>query len=685
MTSRLLAVLKLLADSSNYTTVEQIAEATGAGVRTIHRDLEVLERSLNLRGVRMERRRGFGVRLIDPVPSRLMESAGNMRGPSFTESGQRPLLILLYMILAADWIKLSEIAHVLFVSDSTVSSDLSSLEEILPDSVFIEKQKGTGVRMLADETDIRMLFLSAFPDLVPVYLLYGSENGGDSENGEERMIRLIGIRDYRERFFKIIREAEDLLGYRLSPSSSGVLYSYLFLLARRIPLTGNLRRLSPSGLKVPEMYIQAARRMMTSDAWELLSSETDTGEEVFLLARVLASMEVAAASPESVEAYLGDLWGPVNAIIEHTLGRLEGSRRVWLHDDRLLLNYLRMTLAAAARRIDLGIPGWREIGLHPYPGLEDSPEAAALVSQFLEEMDERLPDLSPSKVRREIQEASLALGAHIELLQSRHAPELRVRILCLEGLGMSNYIAALVRDVLPRGVIVDSQWDPDFEENQVPGEYDLVISSFPLKVRGCRHVLIRVDSSPEEIRALLREAAADLEKPKMRSGKEEPKRAEKQRDVVSVGEQVQDLSLPVIMSVISGFFVEKRHARSDLLTQAVLALSERGDCDTEILRRDFERRESYGSLVFEELNVRILHCRTEGIPEPRAGVIQTVPMEPTVLVLAAPLTASPVQTHALSEIVIALTDFGDFADVLARGSRRDIQGRLLTLFSRKFG
>ena len=212
-----------------------------------------------------------------------------------------------------------------------------------------------------------------------------------------------------------------------------------------------------------------------------------------------------------------------------------------------------------------------------------------------------------------------------------------------------------------------------------------MISSFPVKIRGCRHLIIRVDSSPEDIRAQLREAAADLERPGVRSENDEPKRPERKRDVVTLGGQAQDLSLPVIMSVISGFFVEKREARSDLLSQAVLALSERGDCNTEILRRDFERRESYGSLVFEELNVRILHCRTEGVPEPRAGVIQTVPMEPTVLVLAAPLTASPVQTHALSEIVIALTDFGDFADVLARGSRRDIQGRLLTLFSQKFG
>jgi mannitol operon transcriptional antiterminator len=685
MTSRLLAVIKLLAESSDYTTVEQIAEATGAGVRTIHRDLEILERSLSLRGVRLERRRGVGVRLIDPVPKRLMESADAVRFSAVSESGQRPLLILLYMILAADWIKLSEIAHVLFVSDSTVSSDISALEEILPGSIYIERQKGTGVRMIADETEIRMLFLSAFPNLVPVYLLYGDESGVETENGEERLLRLIGVRACRDRFFTMIRAAEDILGHRLSPTSSGMLYSYLFLLARRIPVTGNLQRLAPSEMNTPEPYIRAARCMLAADSGELLSVSTEEDQEVLLLARVLSSLEIAAVSADSVENYLGNLWTPVNSVIEHTLGRLEVSRRVWLHNDRLLLNYLRMTLAAAARRIDLGIPRWREIGLHPYPGLEDTPEAAALVSQFMIEMEERLPEFSPSQVRREIHEASLALGAHIEVLQTRHAPEFRVRILCVEGLGMSDYIAALVRDVFPRGVLIDSHWDPGFEENQTPGEYDLVVSSFPLKVRGCRHVLIRADSSPQEIRGQLRETAAELETRETNEEPEKPVQKEKRREVAKVSEQVQELSLPVIMSVISGFFVEKRVPELGLLAQAVAALARRGACDNEIMIVDFERRESYGSLIFEELNVRILHCRTEGIPEPRAGVIQTVPMEPTVLVLAAPLTASPVQTHALSEIVIALTDFGDFAEVLSRGNRREIQGRLLTLFSQKFG
>ena len=679
MTSRLQAILRLLSGCSDYSTIEQIAEATGAGVRTIHRDLESLERSLSLRGVRMERRRGYGVRLIDPLPKRLMEGVGAGRLPGLSESGQRPLMILLYLIIAGDWIKLAEIAHVLYVSDSTVSSDISNLEFLLPDSIQIERQKGTGVRIAAEEVSLRLLFLSAFPSLVPVYLISGSERG--MENGEERLIRLLRIREYRDRFSAMIGAAEQVLGYRFSPEYMGLIYSHLYLLTRRLPLHGPLEDLPVFELSVPEPYLRAATALFSADSWELPGLRQESEHEISFLARILSSCEVAATTHDSVEEYVGDIATRVEAVVEHTLSRLEESRKIWLHDDRALTNYLRMTIAAAARRIDLGIPELKEIGLHPYPGMEDSPEAAALVSQFMLNLGALLGDPQPSIVRREIQEAALALSAHVEVLQSRHASEIRVKILCIEGLGMSSYIGALVRDVLPRGAMVDTQWDPDFETGQQPGQYDLVISSFPLQVRGARHVIINGDSSPEEIRAQLREAVQDLGKFLEDSAGQGASYTPERRPMVP--EKAEGLSLPVIMSVIGGFFVETRRGEQDLLTQTVNALNSRGDCDAEMMISDFKRRESYGSLVFEELNIRILHCRTEGVPEPRAGVIQTVPMEPTILVLAAPLTASPVQTHALSELVIALTDYPDFPEILSCGSKREIQARLLTLFSQK--
>lgn len=682
MTRRLMAVLQLLSESPGYTTVEQIADATGAGVRTIHRDLETLERSLSLRGVRMERRRGQGVRLIDPLPRRLAGGAAALRSSSGSESGQRPLIILLYLILAGDWIKLSEIAHVLYVSDSTVSSDIAGLETVLPRSLCVERQKGTGVRIRADEPICRLIFLSAFPSLVPSYLLSGPETRESMiESGEERLLRLLKIREEMPRYKLAVSRAEELLEYRFSPVSAGMLIAYFFLLDRRVRHGSALDSFTQSKLGLPDIYLQAAEGVLGKDP-EWLSLAGIPAELEFL-ARLIAGCEFANSSPRPVDLYLEGIAAPVNMLIEQAVTRIEKRRRIWLHDDRLLLNYLRLTVAAAAHRIDLGIPQWRELGLNPYPGMHDSPAAAALVSEFLAQFGDTLSHPSPSIVRREILEASLALEAHIEESQSKHTDYIKVKVLCVEGLGMSAYISSIVREVLPQNIVIDSQWDPDFEKSQIPGQFDLVVTSFPLQVRGARHVCIQGDAQPDQIRAQIAAAADDLARNKTEASASA--REERVAPPPVRTADAPDLTLPVIMSVISGFFVEQRDPDQTLLDQAVAALDQRQDCDRELLISDLQRRESYGSLVFEELNVRVLHCRTDGVPEPRAGVIQTPPMEPVVLVLAAPLNASQVQTNPLSEIVIALTDYDDFIEILSCGNRREIQARLLTLFSRKFG
>jgi mannitol operon transcriptional antiterminator len=323
------------------------------------------------------------------------------------------------------------------------------------------------------------------------------------------------------------------------------------------------------------------------------------------------------------------------------------------------------------------------VGLSPYPGLEDTPEAAVLVSQFLSDLGRLLKEPTPAVVRREIQEASLALAARLETIRSRNSRDLRVKILCYEGLGMSNYILAIARDVFPKGTAFNAAWDPDFERSSDSDAYHLVISTFPLHVRGARQLILNGDSSPEELRIQLKETIREMHlqpDPVPRSRKSAGQPDEQELQSLSVDDQ--GYSLTDIMSVIGGFFVEMEAPGGDLISQAVSALN-RGDCDTESLVRDFERRESFGSLVFEELNIRILHCRSEGIPEPRAGVIQTEGDEETILVLAAPLSARQSQTHALSEIVISLTDYPDFPGILARGSKREIQSHLLSIFGQK--
>ena len=673
MTDRSRSILRLLSESTpHYTTVERIAEETGAGVRTIHRDLEGLERSLRLRGVRLERRRGYGIRLIDPLPERLADGLGRSVSASPVDTGQRQMVILLHLILTGGWVKLSELAHMMFVSDSTVSTDISALESLMPDDVLIDRHKGTGVRLVAAETSTRLLFLSSFPSLFPTYVVFGDEPvKGDTD---DRFLRAWGIRDARKHIRGKIDVAENILGFQLSPSYVGLLYSYLFLLEKRTMAGTVLRELPKYRLNIPEAYGEAAVAMIANDLAAVEATPDIAAAEVAFLSRLLASCETAAPPVSSVVDFIGELAGEVNAMIEHSLSRLEEKEKIWLHDDRVLLNYLRMTVAAAAHRIDLGLPQWRDLGLHAFPGMEDSPEAAVLVSQFLSDLGRTLREPAPGVVRRELQEASLALAARLETYHSRNSTDLWVKILCYEGLGMSNYLLAIAKDTFPRGTSFDCRWEPDFEKTDDSRHYDLIISTYPFYARGMRQLVLNGDDSPAELRHRLRTAAAELEK----SGALPGSRGISP-EAVGPHDAETSYSLKTVMDVIGGFFVAQCGDGEDPLETTLDSL-DRGDCDRAVMEADFLRRESFGSLVFEELGVRLLHCRTEGIPEPRAGVIQYPDPADTVLVLAAPVSAKQSQTHALSEIVIALTEYDDFVGVLATGNRREIQARLMTLF-----
>lgn len=705
MKARVRTILELLDSRSGYITIGEIAEATGAGARTIHRDLESLSRSLGLRGIRLERRRGHGVRLIDPLPENLTAEGFGKPAAEAASAAERPLLILQYLIAAGDWIKLSELAHTFFVSDSSVSSDLSALEGELPAELHIERHKGIGARVTGSELAARMCFLASFPSLFPPYTLIRGRCDDEEAHGteaistaapsppgantgyEDRVSIALELRGRQNRIMCSIAAAERELGFRFAPFFTSLIYGYLYLLYRRAAAGSPAPRLPRYAVSVPTRYLEAAALVVGTD--EALADAAQ--EEVELLGRVLSACEVAAPPTGQVTELVGDLASAVNPVIERTLGVLEARERAWLHDDQNLIDYLRMTISAAIRRMDLGIPRWAEFSLHPYPALEESPEAAALTEEFLAQASPLIGEVSPAVARRELGEATLALGARVETVRRRRAAEMSVRILCYEGLGMSSFLRALARQLLPSGARIDYHWDPDFRNSPDARSYDLVVSTFPLGLDGVCQIVINSDAPPEEIREELRGAIQDSLQSAGRAttgaGPEAsqplPSRPETANGDAHAEDGEDGISLPTIISVVNTFFVAARDPARGLIDQIVSAMDDT-DCEPEVLRRDLERRESYGSLIFDEVNVRLVHGRTRGVVEPRAGVVQTPEHEPTVLALAAPTDAPQAQTRVLSELVVALTETDGFPELLAEGDRKTIQAGLLSLFSQRF-
>lgn len=294
---------------------------------------------------------------------------------------------------------------------------------------------------------------------------------------------------------------------------------------------------------------------------------------------------------------------------------------------------------------------------------------------------QRLGDLLPTEessrselLCRELEEASLALGARLARRRRRRAAGMLVKVLCYEGLGMTTWLAALVAEVLPPGARIDTEWNRTVTIEE--GEWDLIVSTYDIDAGATPVLVVDADAHPEEIRRQVREVVQDI------AGSSENLRKEAGA-LTQQSSEGRGLSLQTIMTVVRTFFVIDPESDAELLSAAIEGLNT-GDCDVDRLRQDFERRESYGSLVFEETGTRLLHCRSSGIPEPRAGLVRPRGAYP-VLVLAAPRSSPPEQTGVLSELVVALTDEPGFAALLGTGDRESIQGGLISLFSHRLG
>ncbi len=696
MDDRLPGILRLLADHADYITIEQIAELTGAGVRTIHRDLERLERSLSLRGVRMERRRGYGIRLMDQLPKELQPESLPQAHDRNSEGAQRPFLILLYLITAGRWIKISELANTLMVSDSSVGTDLSALEDYLPEGVVLERQKGVGVKLEADEYQARMLFLAVFPRIFPRNLVLRegadcierpSRQPSPQRSTAGRLLTSMGVYHAGGRIMGAVAVAEAACGFRFAPSFASLVYGYLFIVRRRLPERGPTPRLRPPFFETPQVFVQAAEQC-AQFAFEDLISGTPPLAEIDLLARLLSAAEPADV-PDDVSHILGTLNPGIERVLERTLSRIEERERTWLHDDQSLLNYLRATIAAALRRAGLGIPRWYEFALGGYGAEEahtdpDDEVSSVLIDEVLKEFEDMLSEklraatpVHSISLTQELNEAALVLRARLAVLRQRRAADVRVKVLCYEGLGMSAYLTALAREVLPAGALIDSRWEGSLSAEEAEEQYDLIITTFSLDAGKVPVLYVDGDASPQELRRHMREAVLSIA---------QHPRASRNTGAVAAARPDPDdaaLSLPTVMSVIHGFFVMEPSGESDIIQRAVAALNTRGDCKVKQLRADFERRESYGSLIFEEYGIQVLHCRSNGVPEPRAGMLRVAGDRPSVLVLTAPVSAPSSQARVLSELVVGLSDQQGFAGQLLHADRGEIQGALLSLFSRR--
>ncbi len=682
MKQRIRSILRILSEEASWVTIEHLAVELGAGVRTVHRDLQQLEHVLAMRGIPLEKRRGVGVRLAAGTAATL--DADTLAGDLHLEvdSEKRPVMMLVYLIACCRWVKYAELSHNFYISDSSVGNDLDQIELLLPEGVSIERRKGVGVRLSGDEWTLRILFLQALPSLIPKGMLrifFSSARRGD-KGGGYRFLNMLGIEQLSYTLGTIIESSQQRLGIKFSPIAFVMLFSYLFVSYRRIAEGGLIHEPRPGvpGLQpLPELYLQAAEAC----GEELFSTVTGgrvPESETLQLGRILSVCETVRIPEQPLAGMVTDLSGAPERIVEKTVLFVEKHHGIWLHEDNDLLVHLKLMIAAAIRRLVFSIPLWssRFTGENTEAEVPSDIATLELVHQFSDELTGLILPLPMNRILEELHDAAITLAAGLERINRRRHGGIRVRIICFEGLGMSRYIEGLVREMVPAGSVIDASWyDPASDSISAAAlqAWDLIVTTYPLPEGNGKVLQISGDAPSDEVREKLRRRISEI-----------PHGSATARPV-SEAVSSATLSLPLILTLIDSFFIGTVPDTGDDVLLAGKAADMMGSrcSDSEALIADFIRRESFGSLRFEEEKIRVLHCRSASVTTTAAGLIRSGEEGngDTILVLAAPVHAAKEETRILSELVVAITEFPDFCSVLRKGSRSELQSMLLKLYS----
>ncbi|WP_410512237.1 BglG family transcription antiterminator [Paenibacillus sp. BR2-3] len=157
ITARQRQMILLLLGVSEGITAAEIAAGTGVSVRTVHREMEDIERILEDFGVNLNRKSGKGIQL-----SGLETGLGELRlflqeeKPAEYSGEDRKVYELCLLLEAEEPVKLFSLAHSLKVTVATISYDLDELEPwVQKFGLQLVRRRGYGVEITGGEIDKR--------------------------------------------------------------------------------------------------------------------------------------------------------------------------------------------------------------------------------------------------------------------------------------------------------------------------------------------------------------------------------------------------------------------------------------------------------------------------------------------------------------------------------------------------
>lgn len=657
--------------------IDDLAETFSIGRRTVSRDLDVLDKWLSLRGARMERKQNQGIQVLcfSNSPEKLLEIIN--KPVDYIESlspSVRQKLILLYLLFNNREIKIADIAHTFFISDTTVWNDLNNIEKSISNSsLFLERQKGVGIRMNGEESVIRLKFLSTLTEvfssrtIIPyLYVLNEDSNSSLEINQFKLLIKRLKFPGSNGQIQNQITMINENLGYQFTMSGEALLYFYLQITIHRIKSSALIW--NQQSFHCHNIFKSLAHSVLSNLLDQIFSGTVPEGEiqVLGLLLQVLEIGDLTTFQTNSFEEIISDQVKQLANNMINAFSKLD-NRLYYLNSH--LESVISLALASLILRIKHNIPYWHgEWGNSSSEGWNRE-QKEEILSRLIKDKYNLIVN------KRDLE--NLLLYFHSLIITRRDIPEHKVRCLvcCFEGIGLASYLQSVLQREIKEINIVEATAVFKIRQQYIDKKgIELVLSTFPIKDLTTPVIQISLPIDKEKIKKDISNALNQIKK------KESTKIYESDDIILK---SIDEISFDEIMEFIQNFEMITL-SDSEILLEIINKLSRHltnSEKKSQELFISFTNRENLGPLYFEDYGLRVLHCKSSAVDKPRAGIIKfNNKNQSRIIYMIAPDPCPDHIRKMLSVITISFLENSSFRDSVLRRGINEVRKNLMDIY-----
>ncbi|RTR28386.1 transcription antiterminator [Robertmurraya yapensis] len=608
-------ILEILLTKNNESTVKDLADQLGVSARTVHRDLKNVEDILKEYDLWLQKKSGVGVQIAGEQNKvhELEMFLFNLFRTEYTPD-ERQTIILCELLESKGPVKLVGLANDLNVTISTVSADLTKLEERLHTSgLSLIRKRGYGVEIEGDEGAKRR----AMRHLISEYLnesdilSFARENIQKRSNQHINSIseRLLGLVEKQKLITveKIVESILQELPFAMADSAYIGLVVHLALAVERIQ--------KGEGITINQAY---------------LDNQFDSKEYKFA-ERIVAELEQVfkIQIPQAEIAY----------ITMHLKGAKLRYDNEYIAEDSSYQVAIktRSLIEFVGKQIGLDLTGNRSLfeGLvvHLKPAIYRIKQKMGISNPLLDKIKQDYPELF-SMVREAVGQTFhefdvpdeeigyLVMHFGAVLLGVKDLGNVKALVICSSGIGTSKMLVTRLQKEFPELKQVKNVSVMEFKKMETD-EYSIIISTIPIPDSNLDYILVSPILNKEEIE---RVRTYINEQIMVKSSEKDFKVAFRDRESKKTAATlINELSVIqeyayTIKAILKGFKLEELHSiqtTEEILDYAVKGLFERNKItNIESVIEAVLEREKLGGLGIPETKIALFHTRTRNVLEP---------------------------------------------------------------------